>query len=189
MKKTISKKENKKEFVTHLELCTRQSCLAHTHLSQGLAPPILTPMSLWYLASYFSLAFLKGWQSLLSPRMTSLCLYSVIWDFSAPFKKTASSASTLSQSCWKYSNVFFFSSSAILLFLASSLTFASAFFLAFWATCSAQHSFATSSNWARSYCFSSCLHCFSCCCSSSISVSFWKMLEWRGKDMVIQKKR
>jgi len=46
MKKTISKKENKKEFVTHLELCTRQSCLAHTHLSQGLAPPILTPMSL-----------------------------------------------------------------------------------------------------------------------------------------------
>jgi len=33
-----------KNFVTHLELCTKQFYLVHTYLSQKLAPPILTSM-------------------------------------------------------------------------------------------------------------------------------------------------
>ena len=190
MKKTISKKKTKRNLVTHLELYTKQSCPAHTHLSQGLSSSILTPMSPQYLASCFSLAFLVVQYSLLSPRMTSLHLDLMIWDSSVPFKKVVSSTSTLSQSCWRYSNVFFFFFffSAILLFSASSLTLASASFFAFWAACSAWHAFTASSNWARSHCSFLCLYYIFCCCSSSISVLFCKISEWIEENMVIQKR-
>ena len=41
MKKIISREKTKRNF-TYLELCTRQFCPVHIHLSQGLTPLILT---------------------------------------------------------------------------------------------------------------------------------------------------
>ena len=113
---------------THLEKCTRQSCPAFTHLSQGLAPPIFMVAPPQYFPSYFLLAFLKDCCPSLFLVATFLHL-----DPSAPSKKAASSSSISSQSHWKYSNVLFsfFFFSTTLYFLAFSLTFSSASLLAF----------------------------------------------------------
>ena len=113
-------------IATHLEWYTRQSCLALTHLLQGLASP-------QYFSCCFSLAFLEDYCSFLSLVAISLCLDPVTWDPSAPFKRAASSSNTSSQSCWRYSNIllFFFFFSTTLCLLASFLAFSSASLLAF----------------------------------------------------------
>ena len=81
-----------------------QAVLPSTHTSlTGVSIPILTPMSLWYLAGCFPLAFLKGQWSLLSSGKTFLYL-----NLSVPSKRVVSSTSTSFQSCWRYSNAFFF---------------------------------------------------------------------------------
>ena len=156
IKRKIIKNNDNYKLITHLEGYTRQSCLALTHLSQGLAPSIFTTAPLRYFPSCFPLAFLEG-------RCTSS-----------------------SQSHWRYFIILFFlfSSSATLCLLVSSLALASTSLLAFWAVRSAWHNFTTSSSWARSCCYSSCLRCISCCCFSRILVSFCEMLEGE-KDIMI----
>ena len=114
---------------THLEECTRQSCMVLTHLSQRLAPPIFTAAPPWYFTGCFPLAFLEGRCLFSSPAATSLCLDPVIQDLSAPSKRVASSSSILSQSHQIYFNFSF--SSAILCFSASSLALASTLLLVF----------------------------------------------------------
>ena len=176
-------------ITTHLEWCTRQSCMVLTHLSQGLASPILTVASLWYFFCCLPLAFLKGYCPTLSPAVISLCLNPTTWDPSAPSNRAVSSSNTLSQSCWIYSNVlfFFFSSSATLCLLASSLAFSYASLLAFWAAYLARHGLIASLSWSRCCCFSLCLHCISYHWFSKILASFCEMLEEVGEDMMIQK--
>ena len=186
MNKTISNKKNQKKYF-YLSWIVYQTVLPSTYTSfTEVSIPILTPISPWCLAGCFPLAFLAGQCSLLSPGGISLHLDPMIWNPSVLSKRVVFFTSTLFWSCWRYSNFFFFFFfSAILLFLAFSLALASASFLAFWAAYLAQCAFAASSNWARSYCSSSCLCCISCCCSSSILVLFWKMLERIGEDIVI----
>ena len=175
----------RKLLITHLEECTRQSCQAHTHLSQGLELPILTMAPPWYLP----LAFLEGHCLSSSPAATSLHLDPTTWDPSASFNRVASSSSISSQSRWRYSTILLSlsSSSATLCLSASSWAFSSASLLAFWAARSARCNFTASSSWARSHYSSSCLQCISCCCFSRISVSSCKMLEGVGEDIMIQK--
>ena len=176
--------------ITHLKECTRQSCLALTHLSQGLAPPIFTVAPLWYFSGCFSLAFLEGRCPSLSPAVISLHLDSTTWNPSAPFNRAAFSSSISSRSRWRYSTIhffFFFFSSTTICLSASFWTFSSTFLLVFWATCSARRNFATSSSWTRSRYSSWCLHCISCCCFSRISVSSCEISEWVGEDIMIQK--
>ena len=178
---------NKYNKITHLEGCTRQSCPAHTHLSQGLEPSILTVAS----PQYLSLAFLEGCCLSLSLAVTSLHLDPTTWDPSAPSNRVASSSSTLSRSRWRYSIVlfFFFFFSTTFCLSASSLALAFAFLLAFWATRSAWRASAASCSQRRDCCSSSCCYCIPRCCSSSISASFWERLEWVGEDMIIQKQK
>ena len=160
-----------------------------THLLQGLAPPILTAVVLWFFPVYFPLAFLEGCYFFSSLEVTSFYLDPTTWDSLAPSKRVVSSAITLSQSYWMYSNVFFFFfSSAILLFSASSFALASVSLLAFWAACFIQWASAAFSNWTRSRCSSSCYYCILQYCSSSILVLCWEILEGVGKDMIIQEK-
>ena len=121
-----------KKSLTHLELCTRQSCLVCIYLSQGLAPSILTPVFLWYLPGCFLLAFLKGCCLSLSPEVFSLHLVPTIWEPPVLSKRVASSTSTLSWSCWIHFKLFFFSS-VILLFSASFPSLVLAILLTFWA--------------------------------------------------------
>ena len=147
-------------------------------------------MSPRYLASCFLLVFLEGWWSTLFLSGVSLYLGPTIWDPSASSKRVTSFSSTLSQNYWRYFNVLFFFSSSTTFFLSASfLTLASTSFLAFWIVYSAWRDFTASSNWIRNHCFSSCLCYISCHCFSSTLASFWKMLEWMGDDMVIQRKR
>ena len=189
-KKKVLKKIISIIITTYLEWYTRQSCPVFTHLSQGLVPPILTVALLWYFFCCLPLAFLKSHCPTLSLAVISLCLDPTTWDLSTPFNRAVFSSSTLSQSCWIYSNVlffFFFSSSTTLYLLASSLAFSYASLLAFWAAYSAQHSLTAFSSWSRYCCFSLCLHCISCHWFSKISASFCEMLEEVGEDMMIQK--
>ena len=155
----------------------------HTYLSQGLEPPILTAAPLQHL----SLAFLEGCCPSLSLVAISLCLDSVTWDSSAPSNRAASSSSTSSWSCWRYSTVLLFvsSSSTTLYLSASSLALASAFLLAFQAICSVWRASTASCSQRRDYSSSSCYHCISWCYFSSISASFWERLEWAREDMII----
>ena len=96
---------------------------AHIPLA-GLKPPILTAAPPWY----FPLAFLEGHCPSLSLAVTSLYLDPTTWDPSAPSNKVASFSSTLSQSHWRYSIVFFFlSSSSTTLFLGFGLHFSPSF--------------------------------------------------------------
>ena len=175
--------------ITHLEEYTRQSYPVLTYLLQRLAPLIFTMALPQYFPCCFLLAFLKGRCSFSSLAVIFLHLDSTTWDPSVPSNKAASSSNILSWSYWRYSIVLLFLSfSSITLCLsASSRAFSSAFLLAFWAACSAQCNFATSSSWIRSHCFFLCLHYISCCCFSSILVSFWEMSERVGEDMTIQK--
>jgi len=119
--------------ITHLERYTRQSCLAYTHLSQRLEPPIFTAAPLQYFPGCFPLAFLEGCCPSLFPVVTSFHLDPAIWDPSAPSNRAASSSSTSFQSRWRYSIILFFlsSSSTTLYLSASSLALASASLLAF----------------------------------------------------------
>ena len=104
-------------------------------------------------------------------------------------KRVASSAKTLFQSCFRYSNCFFFSSSFIsFCFWAFSYTLALVAFLAFWAAYLMQWTFTTSSKHAWSLCSSSYFLCISYHCYSSISPLFCKILEGVEEDMIIQKK-
>jgi len=85
-----------------------------------------------YFPSCFPLAFLEGHCLSSSLKVTSLCLDPITWNLSVLSNKAASSTSTLSRSCWRYSNYFFFFfSSASLYFLAFSFVLASASLLAF----------------------------------------------------------
>jgi len=104
-----------------------------THLSQGLAPSILTVTSSWYFSGYFTLAFLKGYCSSLSLAATSLYLDPTTWDLSALSNRVASFSNTSSKSYWKYSTVLLFlsSSSTTLCFLAFSWAFFYTSLLAF----------------------------------------------------------
>ena len=105
-----------------------QSCLAHTHLSQGLELPILTAAPPRYFPDCFPLAFLEGRCPSSSPAVTSLRLDPATWDSSAPSNRATSSSSTLSWSCWRYSIVLLFlSSSSATLFLGLGLCFSPGF--------------------------------------------------------------
>ena len=105
-----------------------QSCLAHTHLSQRLELPILTAAPPQYFPGCFLLAFLEGCCLFSSPAVTSLCLDPVTWDPSALSNRAASSSSTSSQSCWRYSIVLLFLSSfSATLFLSLGLHFSPGF--------------------------------------------------------------
>ena len=161
------------------------SYLWYTHLSQGLKPPILTVVSLWY----FPLAFLEGHCLSSSPVVTSLHLDPAIWNPSAPSNKVASSSNTSFQSHWRYSTILFFLSSfsATLCLSAFSWAFFSTSLLAFWATCSAWCNFTASSSWARSRCSSLCLCYISCCCFLRTLALFCEMLEGMGEDIMIWK--
>ena len=179
----------RKLLITHLEGCTRQSCPALTYLSQGLVLPIFTMAPPQYFPGCFSLAFLEGHYPFSFPAATSLNLDPTIWDPSTSSNRVASFSSTLSWSHWRYSIVllFLFSSSATLCLSAFSQVFSSTSLLAFWATCSARHNFATSSSWTRSCYSSSCLCYISCHCFSRILALFCEMSEWMGEDMAIWK--
>ena len=69
-------------------------------------------MLLQYFSSYFPLVFLEGCCLSSSLETTSLYLDPMIWDPSVSSNKTLFSTSTLSWSCWRYSNCFFFFSSS-----------------------------------------------------------------------------
>ena len=112
-------------ITTHLKWYTRQSCLALTHLSQGLIPPILTVASLQYFPCCLSLVFLKGYCPSSSPAAISLCLDPATQDLSTPSNRVASFSSTSSWNYWKYSTVLLFLSSF------SATLCLSAFFQAF----------------------------------------------------------
>ena len=128
----IIRKNNNKKVVTHLEWCTRQSCLVLTYLLQGLASPILTMVLSQYFSICFSLAFLKGYCPSLSLEVTSLHLDLMIWNLSVLSNRIVSSTIISSQSCWMYSNFFlFFFSSTILHLSASFFALAFASLLAF----------------------------------------------------------
>ena len=158
--KRLSVEKNGKKPFAYLELCTRQSYPVHTYLLQRLAPFILTPVSLQCLSGCFPLIFLEGHCLVSSSEkivVIFLHLIPMTWKPLVSSKRTATFASILFWSCWRYSSLFlFFFSSIILLFLASSLILALAIFLAFWAICSTWWASATSSKWAWNCCFSSC---------------------------------
>ena len=90
-----------------------------THLSQGLAPPILTVVPLQYFPCCFSLAFLEGYCPSSSLVIISLHLDPMTWDLSAFFKRVASFFSILSQSHWRYSTILFFFSTTLYLSVSS----------------------------------------------------------------------
>ena len=132
MKGLLLVKKNKEKIFTYLELCTRQSCPVHINLLQRLIPPIFTLTSLQYFSSCFFLAFLESCFLFSSPEVISLYLVPATWKSSMLSKRAVSSTSILSQSCQRYSNIFFFFfSSTFLYFSASSLILASAVFLTF----------------------------------------------------------
>ena len=160
-----------------------------THLSQGVAPPIFTAAPPQYFPGCFPLAFLEGRCSSSPPAATSVCLDPVTWDPSAPSNRVASSSSTSSRSCWRYSLVLLFlsSSSATLCLSASSLALASTSLLAFWATRSARRASAASCSRRRDCCSSSCHRCIWRRCSSSILALFCETSEWVGEDIIMQK--
>ena len=161
----------------------------YTHLSQGVASPILTAAPPQYFFGCFPLAFLEGCCSSSSPMATSLRLDPAAWDLSAPSNRVASSSSTLFQSHWRYSLVLFFlsSSSTTLCLSASSLALASASLLAFWAAHSVRQASAISCSQRRDLYSSLCFCYISCHCFSRISVSFCEMSERAGEDIMIQK--
>ena len=173
-RRKLLKINNKYKLSTYFEGCTRQSCLAHTHLSQGLKPSIFTAAPLRYFSSCFLLAFLEGHCLSLSLVATSLHLDPAIWDPSAPSNRMASSSSTLSWSHWRYSIVLLFLSSfsATLCLSASFLALASTSLLAFWAIRSARWASAAFCSWRRDYYSFSCCRCIFQRCSSSISALF-----------------
>ena len=86
------------KILTNLELYTRQSCLACTHLLQRSILPILTAASLQYFIGCFPLVFLESCYLFLFPEMTFLCLDPVAWKLSAPTKKVVLFANTSSKS-------------------------------------------------------------------------------------------
>ena len=98
IEENINKKDNKKGILLLILNCALDSSAQHTHLSQRLVPSILILISLWYLASYFSLTFLKDWQFLLSFERTFLHLDSIIWDFLALSKRVVGDTLTVSSS-------------------------------------------------------------------------------------------
>ena len=167
-----------------------QTILPSIHIPlAGVSTPHLHCGTPQYFSSCFPLAFLEGRCTSSSLAATSLHLDPMTMNPSAPSNRAASSSSTSSWSRWRYSSVLFFLffSSATLCLSASFQAFSFASLLAFSAVCSAQHNFATSSSWVRSCCSSSCLYCISCCCFSKISVSFCKISEGAGEDIMIQK--
>ena len=120
-------------ITTHLEQYTRQSCLALTHLSQGLIPPILTVVTLQYFSCCLFLVFLKGYCPSSSLAAIFLYLDPTTQDLSALSNRVASLSSTSSWSYWRYSTILLFLSSfsAILCLSAFFWAFSSVFLLAF----------------------------------------------------------
>ena len=119
---------------------------AHTSLT-WVSIPILTVVPLQYFSGYFSLAFLEGYCPSLSLAAISLHLDPATWDPSVSSNRAASSSSTSSWSCWRYSNFFF--SSTILYFSVSFLALAFTFLLAFWTTHSTQWASTASCKWRK----------------------------------------
>jgi len=148
MKKMIIVEEKTKYFFTYLLLYNKQSYLACTYLLQRLTSPILTIASLWYFLGCFPLVFLEDYHStLFSEEIVIIFLYldPTTWKASVLPKRVVSSAKTLFQSCFRYSNHFlFFFFSASLYFWASSYALALAILLTFYVACSIWWALATS---------------------------------------------
>jgi len=97
-KMIISRGKNKRYFFTYLLLCTKQSCLAYTHLLLKLTPSILTAASPQYFPSCFPLVFLEGHYPILSSKeMLGISLHSdpTTWEASVLSKRVVSSVKTL----------------------------------------------------------------------------------------------
>ena len=77
--------------------------------------------------SCFPLAFLEGHCPSSSPAVTFLCLNPMTWNPSAPSNRAASSSSTSSRSCWRYSTILLCNSLPLGLFLGFGLCFSPGF--------------------------------------------------------------
>ena len=178
--------------ITYLLLCTSQSCLVYTYLSQELSSPIFTMSSLQYFFICFPLAFLDGYHLVLfSEEILTISLYliSVIWKILVPSISTESLIRTLSQSFFQYSSFFlFFFFFLCCLHLSSSYTLDLVAFLAFYTTYLKQQASTTSSRQAQSFCFFLYYCHISQHCCYRILILASKRFDRAGNDMIVQEK-
>ena len=102
MKKKIIRRNNNYYYNNYSPLVVYQAILPSTYTSLiGVSTLYLDCGAPQYFPCYLSLAFLKSYCSSSSLAAISLYLDPVTWDPSAPSKRTVSSSSTSSQSCWR----------------------------------------------------------------------------------------
>ena len=102
MKKKIIRRNNNNNYNNYSPLVVHQAILPSTHTFLiGVSTLYLDCGAPQYFSCYLPLAFLKGCCPFSSLAVIFLHLDPVIWDPSAPSKRTVSSSSTSSQSCWR----------------------------------------------------------------------------------------